>query len=257
MKKYSWNKQLIVIAIVITLLSTSCREKSDNSSFEPDSANELNIHTEKTETTKQIRYVTVKVGLRLRTEPSTESKPLRTIPYAEAVTVNDSFPRHSETINGIPGDWYEISYNATTGFAFNGLKSDRKFNNGNGFLAYVPPEAKIHWAGDCSDRNNFILESDSYYASLVLLDDKTFYEIASNSGDGEHYIYGKYTQKDNQYNLNARDLNRIMYKMGDRLVDDKAYALLNKNPKIFTEWKKNPLPADADSSKLISVWVCE
>ncbi len=68
-------------------------------------------------------HVLAKRGIQLRDKPSTNSKILQKILYAEKVTVRKIMPDKKTTIDNIKGHWVKIVYGGKVGYAFDGYLS--------------------------------------------------------------------------------------------------------------------------------------
>lgn len=257
------SKKLWAAMFMVSLfLITQCKEKPESTESEinleePAAAQEQSVK-DATKVEQNTRYVNEKNGVSMYKEPHADSEVMATIGFAEPVKIDSSFFSRSDTVNNQDGEWFKVNYKNRAGYVFNVHRKDRNFSHGNGSLAMVSPEAKISFAADCTTRENYTLQSDTYHSSLVLLKDGSLYEISSNSGDGENLIdTGSYTVSNNVYTLKKKEKTEKMYKVGKMLVDERAKQLIDETPDIFEQWQKNPLSADADESKLISVFVCE
>jgi hypothetical protein len=68
-------------------------------------------------------YVLATAGLRMRAEPSLESKELEVIKYGEKVQINSADASKPMTINGVRGRMFKTFYKETEGYTFEGYLS--------------------------------------------------------------------------------------------------------------------------------------
>lgn len=77
--------------------------------------------------TNETRWVNANAGLRLRTEPSTESKQIELIPDGEQVIILNK-NKDEVSINNVTGRWVQIKWNEKTGWAFDGFLTNQNLS---------------------------------------------------------------------------------------------------------------------------------
>lgn len=93
----------IQIVFLFSILSSQCKKSSQNETSKPAEPDFIKFDGEKS------RYVAAKGGLRLRTEPNSDSKVIVLIPECSHV-FQGGHTKKIETIDGLSGPWAKLRY---------------------------------------------------------------------------------------------------------------------------------------------------